>query len=98
MTTLPAPVLRARIFWVALGTVILTVANLFRIIGVIALTATDPSRFQFFHDLAIDFDLLVGGTLSLLAIRSLTLNPMGIKVFKRSGGKGTEETAKTEGG
>ena len=98
VTTLPAPAFRSRIFWVALGTAVLTVANLFRITGVLVLTSTDPSRFQFFHDLAIDFDLLVGGTLSLLAVRSLSLNPMGIKVFKPSGTKGGEENAKTAGG
>lgn len=98
VTTLPAPALRARIFWLALGTAVLTATNIFRVTAVIVLTSTDPSRFAFFHKISIDLNLLVGGVLSLLAVRSLSLKPMGIKVFKPSGGKGAEETTKTEGG
>jgi exosortase/archaeosortase family protein len=89
--TLPSPSLRARVFWLIVGSLVLSSTNLLRITIVILISFTDPSSFELVHKGSIDVNTLVGGILALLAVRSLSLSPMGIKVFRRSPLKGAAE-------
>jgi exosortase/archaeosortase family protein len=85
LLTLPSPTpLRARVYWLIVGSVVLTAINFLRIIVVIIVSYSEPSSFELFHNSSMDVNLLAGGILALVVARSLSLKPMGIKVFRRS--------------
>ena len=86
--------LRTRIYWLVSGLLVLTAANILRITVVIVVSCNDPPSFELFHSSSIHANVLVGGVLALLAVRSLTLNPMGIKVFRRSTSKDVPESGR----
>jgi len=86
--TLPASSLRARAAWLVLGFVTISAFNLARIAAVLALSTAGRETFQSYHDLSMDLNMLVGGLMALLAVRSLALAPRGIRVFRRSSGEG----------
>ena len=84
VSTLPAPSFRRRFLWIVIGVFILTSTNLIRIVIVIALCLMDPTRFHFFHTISQDINIFIGGVLSLIAVRSLFLGPLGIRAFRSS--------------
>jgi len=84
VVTLPGPTLLARLRWILYGALIIQGANLLRITTVMIMTAGNPEIFWQFHQLSMSVDMFIGGVLALLAVRSLTLTPRNIRVFRRS--------------
>lgn len=83
VVTLPAKSWPARLKWLLAGAAAMAAANLIRLTFVIALASWRPSTFELVHGLSDIFNMLIGGLVSLLAARYLTLLPRGIKTFGR---------------
>lgn len=87
--TLPAPSWKARLSWASIGVTTMIAANALRLTAVAAAAANNPESFDPIHEASDVFNMLVGFVLSILAVKSLALDPRGIKLFKRRPSKQT---------
>lgn len=81
--TLPVQSQPVRLLWILGGGLTMIAANLIRLTALILISADRPDYFDLLHETSDVFNMVVGCVLCFLAVKRLSLNPLGVKVFRR---------------